>query len=116
MASWTGGAADRAALGKLVRHARAARRLRLEVPGLVGNEILARRLERSVSTQDGVATVHADTRTGRVLITYHAGAPIFDRLAALTSNSVDPGDGPLGPANDTAPVQAHPPAAGAEAP
>jgi Ca2+-transporting ATPase len=87
------GEADRSQLGRLVRHARAARRLRLEVPGLLGDELLARRLERSVSRRDGVAAVRADPRSGRVLITYHAGAGILDELGAMT-------------AGDAAPVQA----------
>ena len=104
-------------LARVVRHARAARRLRLEVPGLVGNELLARRIERSAAAQEGVETVRADARSGRVLITYAAGAPIFDRLAALTGvPGTTPGaashvavtapavEGPTLPATATAPA------------
>lgn len=80
MPSWTAEALERAAFARLVRHDRTARRVRLEVPGLRGDELMARRLERLVIQQGGVETVTADPRSGRVLITYRHGARFFDRL------------------------------------
>jgi len=84
----TGSAADDsqvASLGRLVRHARAAKRLRLEVPRLFGDELLARRLEQAVARQEGVRSVTANPRSGRILITYAEHAPVLDRLEELAA-------------------------------
>ncbi len=67
-------------LSTIARHVRAAGRLRLAVPGLEGNEILARRIETYVRRQPGVEEVKANPRTGRVLIRYAKNAPIIDQL------------------------------------
>jgi Ca2+-transporting ATPase len=66
---------------RVVRHCRASRRLRLEVPGLRGREVLARRLERELRAPGlGVEEVTADPRSGRLLLRYAPGAPLLGRL------------------------------------
>jgi Ca2+-transporting ATPase len=64
----------------LSRHARAAHRLRLSVPGLLGDPLLARHLEETLSHYPGVRSARASTRSGRLLIIYDE-APAL--LAAL---------------------------------
>ena len=60
---------------QLIRHTRAARRLRLAVGGLAGQPALARRIELEVRARPGVEEVRADARSGRVLIRYaHDGS------------------------------------------
>jgi Ca2+-transporting ATPase len=66
--------------GVVVRHARAARRLRLEVAGLRGSLRRARALEDSLRGVRGIAEVRADSRSGRVLIRYAPGAPFLREL------------------------------------
>ncbi|MDJ0865712.1 MAG: cation-transporting P-type ATPase [Myxococcota bacterium] len=67
--------------GRVVRHHRAARRLRLEVRGLIGRPDRARRLEASLARDgDGVEEVRADPRSGRVLLRYRPGAALLERL------------------------------------
>jgi Ca2+-transporting ATPase len=63
---------------RIVRHARAARRLRLEVPGLLGDHAFARRLEAEISRAAGVETVRADAGTGRILIGHAPDAAFLD--------------------------------------
>ncbi len=65
----------------VVRHARAARRLRLQVAGLRGQERLARRIEAALCAEAcGAESARADPRTGRVLVRYAPGAPLLDGL------------------------------------
>lgn len=64
----------------MARHALAARRLRLEVPGLLGNKYLGRRLERTLETWPGLEEAKAEPRSGRVLVRYAPGAPLLERL------------------------------------
>src|SRR5438105_3388792 len=66
---------------QVVRHGRAARRLRVLVPGLSGDEGMARRLEDALGQLPGVVDARADIRSGRVLIRYQAGAEVA--LAAM---------------------------------
>lgn len=69
--------------GRVTRHSRAARRLRVDVPGLRGNPVLARRLERELaSPSKGVETAQADPQSGRLLIRYRPGAALIDALRA----------------------------------
>jgi Ca2+-transporting ATPase len=68
----------------LVRHARAAGRIRLEVNTLVGDAKLAARIEQSVAERAGVTHVHANPRSGRVLIEVAPNAPLLDELATLS--------------------------------
>ncbi|WP_223637958.1 cation-transporting P-type ATPase [Corallococcus sp. EGB] len=65
---------------RVVRHATAARRLRLEVPNLQWNEALGERLERTFATWPGVEEVNAEPRTGRLLVRYAPEAPLLARL------------------------------------
>ena len=65
---------------RLVRHARSARRLRLVVPGLVGQPVLARRIELELRTHAGVEEASADARSGRILIRYAPGAAFLRSL------------------------------------
>ena len=67
-------------LAAIARHARASRRLRLEIAALQHNPQLARDIERSASQRPGVTHVHANPRSGRVLIEYAADAPVLDEL------------------------------------
>jgi P-type Ca2+ transporter type 2C len=64
-------------------HRTHARILRLQVPGLIGNPLLARKIDRSLHELPGAEEVHADPRSGRVRITYAPGAPLLDRIRAL---------------------------------
>jgi len=67
--------------GRVTRHSRAARRLRVDVPGLRGNPVLARRLERELASRSkGVETAQADPQSGRLLIRYRPGASLLDAL------------------------------------
>ncbi len=68
---------------RVVRHRRAARLLRLEVPGLVARPELARQLECELPRRhEGVEELRADPRSGRVLVRY---APDGRFLSALRS-------------------------------
>ncbi|WP_342378770.1 cation-transporting P-type ATPase [Myxococcus stipitatus] len=64
----------------VVRHAVASRRLRLAVPGLLGDRSLGRRLERTFQTWPGIETVKAEPRSGRMLVRYAPHAPLLERL------------------------------------
>jgi Ca2+-transporting ATPase len=81
---------DAEVLASVVKHARVARRIRIFVPGLLGDDLLAARIERSVKTQPGVDRVQASSRTGRVLIVYRDGAAILDRLDSLAATGATP--------------------------
>jgi Ca2+-transporting ATPase len=59
----------------------APRRLRLEVRGLFDDPPRAARIERACEALDGVATVHASSRSGRVLV-------VFDRADAAVREAV----------------------------
>jgi Ca2+-transporting ATPase len=74
---------DRELADALVHHARAARRLRLEIPDLYGDHRLAREIERTTSRRDGIARVVANPRSGRVLIELEAWSPLVAEIAAL---------------------------------
>ncbi|NRD67788.1 hypothetical protein HRD49_39275, partial [Corallococcus exiguus] len=65
---------------RVVRHATAARRLRLEVPGLRWNHSLGKRLERTFATWPGIEEASAEPRTGRLLVRYAPGAPLLAQL------------------------------------
>jgi Ca2+-transporting ATPase len=67
---------DRTVAAVLVHHARASRRLRLEVSALFGNPELARELECFALARPGVVRASASPRSGRVLIEYAPGAPV----------------------------------------
>ncbi len=71
---------SQAAPAQVVRHARAARRLRLSVPGLQWDVRAGGQVERALSTWPGVEEARADVRTGNVLVRYSAGAPLLARL------------------------------------
>jgi len=71
---------DHEAALALGRHLRAAHRLRLVVPALIGNPDLARELEAKVGAQPGVTAARANPRSGRVLVHYAPDAPILDVL------------------------------------
>ncbi|MDX2089815.1 MAG: HAD-IC family P-type ATPase [Kofleriaceae bacterium] len=74
---------DAEIVSALVRHARAAGRIRLEVNKLLGDAKLAARIEQSVAERAGVTRVHANPRSGRVLIEVTPDAPLLDELATL---------------------------------
>ncbi|AKU92043.1 cation-translocating P-type ATPase [Vulgatibacter incomptus] len=65
---------------RVARHHRAARRLRLEVPGLVGDRHLGRRLEQTVGAWPGIVEARANPLSGRVLIRYSPGTPLLAEL------------------------------------
>ena len=67
----------------LVRHARAARRVRLEIDALVGDARLGRRIEATVEARPGVVRVVANPRSGRVLIELAPDAAILAELEEL---------------------------------
>ncbi|NVB82482.1 MAG: cation-transporting P-type ATPase [Kofleriaceae bacterium] len=75
--------ADQDIAASLVRHARSAHRLRLEVSSLLGDEHLGREIERSVSRKPGVVRVTANARSGRVLIELAPDAAIIAELEAF---------------------------------
>ena len=81
---------DRALALALARHARASRRLRLEVSTLLGNRALARELEASVGGQPGITRVAADPRSGRILIEYAADAPLIAELERIARARTPP--------------------------
>src|SRR5690242_21367396 len=72
----------------LVRHARVAHRLRLEVAGLIGDPELGRRIEASVAKRHGVTRVVANPRSGRVLVELAPGAEIVRDLERLARTEV----------------------------
>ena len=59
---------------QLIRHARAAQRLRFDVPGLIGDAAVARRIEIELRAHPDVEEARADARSGRVLIRYTGGS------------------------------------------
>jgi Ca2+-transporting ATPase len=66
---------------RVVRHARAARLLRLDVTGLAGQPARAEALELELRDPTlGVEESRASWRTGRVLLRYAPGAAILDQL------------------------------------
>jgi len=71
---------DREVAATLARQARCARRLRLEVPSLLGDAELASRVERSAAARPGVVRAHADPRSARLLIEYAPDAAIVSEL------------------------------------
>ncbi len=74
----------------VARHARASRRLRLEVPGLRGRPALARRIEAELLAPElGAEEVRCDPRSGRVLVRYAPGAPLLERLAERPKRGED---------------------------
>ncbi|XXF80827.1 cation-transporting P-type ATPase [Myxococcaceae bacterium GXIMD 01537] len=75
---------------RVVRHSTAARRLRLEVPGLRGDRFLGRRLERTLHTWPGVVTAKAEPRSGRVCVEYAPGAPLLSRLTEQPDEPAPP--------------------------
>ncbi len=77
---------DDAVLAKTIaRHARASRRLRLEIAALRHNPQLARALEASASRRPGVIRACASVRSGRMLIEYEADAAVLDELEQLAT-------------------------------
>jgi Ca2+-transporting ATPase len=75
--------ADQEVAASLARHARRARRLRLDVPRLLGDNELARHLERAAAARPGVVRAAASTQSGRILIEYGADAPVLQQLEDL---------------------------------
>ncbi|MGA9523809.1 MAG: cation-transporting P-type ATPase, partial [Myxococcaceae bacterium] len=71
---------SQAAPAQVVRHARAARRLRLSVPGLQWDVRAGGQVERALSAWPGVEEARADVRTGKVLVRYSPGAPLLAQL------------------------------------
>jgi Ca2+-transporting ATPase len=72
---------DEASLAAVIaHHARASRRLRLDIRALRGDERLARAIETSARGRPGVTRVEASARSGRVLIEYAADAPVVSEL------------------------------------
>ncbi len=65
---------------RVVRHASASRRLRLEVPGLLGRRRAARELEERLRALDGVEETRVDARSGRALLRYAAGSELLRGL------------------------------------
>ena len=75
---------------QLARHMRAARRLRLEVPGLAGHPALARRVELELRAHAGVEEVRADARSGRVLIRYARDGAFLGKLERAPETATQP--------------------------
>jgi len=73
---------DRTEPAHLVRHDRRARRLRLEVPAILGDAYLARRFAHTAQSWPGVTCASADARSGRLLLEYARGAPLLRELPA----------------------------------
>src|SRR5215510_441927 len=95
---------DRSIAAALARHARTARRLRLDVPALIGDAALARAIEASAGARPGVVRVDASPRSGRVLIEYAPDAPVVAELEAMARD-------PTGPRAARTARVAHPPRA-----
>jgi P-type Ca2+ transporter type 2C len=74
----------------VVRHARLANRLRLEVPALLGDAALGSRIERAVMERPGVHRVSANPRSGRVLLEFAPDAPVLAELARLARDEAPP--------------------------
>jgi Ca2+-transporting ATPase len=70
-------------------------RLRVEVPGLFGDDVLARRIERALRSIHGVRDAQANARTGTVLCQLDASSPVVraEIMAAVTRLS-EPDAGP----------------------
>lgn len=66
---------DRIEPARMVRHYRRSRRIRLEVPRLPGDPLLAAQIERALKDRPGVEEIRADTLTGRVLVRYRGEPP-----------------------------------------
>jgi Ca2+-transporting ATPase len=77
---------DREIASALARHARHARRLRLDIPSLRGDDELARDVEREVTAQAGVVHASASPTSGRLLIEYDEDSPLLARLEALAAS------------------------------
>ncbi|MDJ0853286.1 MAG: cation-transporting P-type ATPase [Myxococcota bacterium] len=76
---------------RVVRHRRAARLLRLEVPGLVARPDLAHRLERELPRRHpGVEELHADPRSGRVRVRYARDGRFLSELRRLEEPAAEP--------------------------
>lgn len=80
---------------RVVRHSIAARRLRLEIPGLVGDRHLARRAERAAGGIPGILEARADPLSGRMLLRYAPGTPLLEELRAEPMPSSE-GAAPVG--------------------
>ncbi|MCE9667438.1 cation-transporting P-type ATPase [Myxococcus stipitatus] len=81
---------------RVVRHAATSRRLRLAVPGLLGDRYLGRRLERTVHGWPGIEEARAEPRSGRMLVRYGPDAPLLARLREEPDEA--PPDTPPAPA------------------
>ncbi len=93
---------------QVVRHVPSACRLRLAVPGLLKDELQARRIEQRLQALPGVVTATADARTGRVLIQYanQSGPAAAEQVRAFIEavNRPDGGFAPSAVARPTAPA------------
>ncbi|MGN6104345.1 MAG: cation-translocating P-type ATPase [Kofleriaceae bacterium] len=69
-----------AVAGALVHRGRWSNRFRFEIPSLVGDEVLALRIEREVAQRPGVVRVVASPRSGRVLVELAPGAPALTQI------------------------------------
>jgi P-type Ca2+ transporter type 2C len=65
------------------------RRVRVEVPGLFGDEARARRLEQRLRGLEGVLSAHASARTGRALLELGAGAGVLSRARETLAAEID---------------------------
>ena len=77
---------------RVVRHARAARRLRLEIPDVAGRPRAARAAQAILRRADqGIEEVRVDWRTGRALLEYAPGAKLLEGLGeAPTPRTEEP--------------------------
>ncbi len=75
---------------RVVRHARAAHRLRLAVPGLRGDPAKARRVEAALRGWPGVREARADATSGRVLVRFSDGAALGELAPAPPAPSGAP--------------------------
>jgi Ca2+-transporting ATPase len=74
----------------VVRSARIAGRLRLEIPALLHDPELAHRVEVAVRGRPGIRAVHASPRTARVLIECERDAPVLSQIEALAGRQRSP--------------------------
>jgi len=88
---------ERTILAPVVRHARTAKRLRLEIPAITRDERIAASVIDELRLLGGGLEVRANRASGRVVVTYADGAPLLDRL-----ESAQPRPTAAGPQTQTA--------------
>jgi Ca2+-transporting ATPase len=72
------------------RASESARRLRIEVPGLYGDEARGRRIEQRLAALAGVTEVTASARTGRILVRLDPFTRSEDEVTAAALAEADP--------------------------